>query len=219
MDGNTSSTEHHDPRLNLLDKNELIKIIIAQKSEIVSLNEDFKKLPNLRLYHLERSHHYMHLQYRRRGTVEIVGIPQDVKDERLEEEVIEILKEAEVQINRQSPRKMDIQAVHRLKNRNMTIMKMVNRKYAKEALICGKNLRDTKRYGDNKKIFINDSLCPEFKFLNFAIRNALKRKEMYRYRVRNGISYVQMDDKFDFVQIGHVNDLTNNNISVPKRKK
>ena len=57
MDGNTSSTEHHDPRLNLLDKNELIKIIIAQKSEIVSVNEDFKKLTNLRLYHLERSHY------------------------------------------------------------------------------------------------------------------------------------------------------------------
>ena len=152
MDGNTSSTEHHDPRLNLLDKNELIKIIIAQKSEIVSLNEDFKKLTNLRLYHLERSH-YMHLQYGRMDTVEIVGIPQDVKDERLEEEVIEILKEAEVQVNRQSPRKMDIQAVHRLKNRNVTIVKMVNRKYAKEALICGRNLRDTERYGDNKKIF------------------------------------------------------------------
>ena len=65
----------------------------------------------------------------------MVGIPQDVKDEILEEEVIEILKEAEVQVNRQSARKIDIHAVHRLKSRNVTIVKMVNRKYAKEALI------------------------------------------------------------------------------------
>ena len=137
-------------------------------------------MTNLRLYHLERNH-YMHLQYGRRDSVEIFGIPQDVKDQRLEEDVIDILKEAEVRVNRQSPKKMDIQAVHRLKNRNVTIVKMVKRKFAKEALVCGRNLRDSSRYGANTNIFINDSLCPEFKFLNFAIRNALKSKEIFRY--------------------------------------
>ena len=112
--------------------------------------------------------------------MEIVGIPQDVKDERLEEEVIDILKEAEVRVNRQSPKKMDIQAVHHLKNRKVTIVKMVNRKFAKEALICRRSLRDSSRYDANTNFFINDSLCPEFKFLNFAIRNALKSKEIFR---------------------------------------
>ena len=58
-------------------------------------------MTNLHLYHLERIH-FMHLQYGRRDSQEIVGISQDVKDERLEEEVIEILKEAEVWMNRQS---------------------------------------------------------------------------------------------------------------------
>ena len=189
-----TATEHYDPRHDLLNKKELIDIIIAQKNEIVSLNEDLKKMTNLRLCHLERNH-YMYIQYGRRGiwkkghmeegaygrrdiwkkghmeegtygrrdiwkkghmeegtygrrdiwkkghmeegtygrrdiwkkghmeegtygrrdSVDIFGIPQDVKDERLEG-VIDKLKEAEVwEINRQSPKKMDIQAAHRLK--------------------------------------------------------------------------------------------------------
>ena len=74
----TTATEHYDPRLVLLNKKELIDIIIAKKNEIVSLNEDFNTMTNLRLYYLERNH-YMHLQYGRRDSVEIVGIPQDVK--------------------------------------------------------------------------------------------------------------------------------------------
>ena len=96
---------------------------------------------------------------------------------------------------------------------------MVNRRFAKEALVCGRNLRDSSRYVANTNFFINGSRCREFKFLNFAIRNALKSKEIFRYRVRNGITFVQMDDKSDFVEIGHVNDLQNINITVPERKK
>ena len=100
----------------------------------------------------------------------------------------------EFRVNRQTPDKIDTQAVHRLKNKNITIVKMVNREFAKEALIYGKNLCDTKRYGVNKSIFINDSFCPEFKFLNFAIPKALKSKEIYRYKVMNGINYTQTND-------------------------
>ena len=53
------------------------------------------KLTNLRLYHLERAHN-MNLQYGRRDTVEITGIPVDLPDKVLEDEVIEIFKEAKV---------------------------------------------------------------------------------------------------------------------------
>ena len=207
----------HNPPLELLAKKDFIEIILSLKKEITSLNDDFKKLTNLRFYHLERNQN-MHLQYGRRDSIEIVGIPQDIQDDKLEDEVIDIFKEAEVRVNRQTPKQMDIQAVHRLKNKNITIVKMVNRKFAKEALICGKNLRDTKRYV-NKRIFINDSFCPEFRFLNFAVRKALKSKEIYRYKVRNGINYVQMNDTSGYVEIGHANDLVNINISVPERNK
>lgn len=68
----------------------------------------------------------MHLQYGRRDSV---------IDDKLEAEVIDIFKEAEVRVNRKIHNK--IQAVDRLKNKNITIVKMVNRKYSEVfTVIC-----------------------------------------------------------------------------------
>ena len=112
-------------------KETLIEVITNLRSEITKLNEDYKKIINLRLYHLERNHN-MHMQYGRRETFEIVGIPQDISDENLENEVIDILKEAKVAVNRQPMKKMDIAAVHRLADRKTTVVRVVNRKFSSE---------------------------------------------------------------------------------------
>ena len=102
--------------LNSLDKDQLIKVVLQLKGEISKLNDDYRKVTNLRLYHLERNQN-MYQQYGRRESFEIVGIPQNIVDERLEDEVIDILKEAKVMVNRQPIKKMDICAVHRLGNK------------------------------------------------------------------------------------------------------
>ena len=203
--------------LKNLDKSQLINMVLGLRKEVASITEDFKKLMNLRFYHLERSH-YMNLQYGRRDTVEITGIPDDVNDDALEDEVIDLFKEAKVHVNRQPIKKTDIQAVHRLGNKKTTIVKVVNRKFAKEALFCGKNLKGSKRYGINSPIYINDSFCPEYNFLNFAIRKAYKSKHILKYKVRNGVNYVQKDDASKFVEVGHVFDLENLKIPIPPRK-
>ena len=80
----------------------------------------------------------MHLQYGRRDTVEITGIPETVTDEMLEDEVLEIFKYAQVKINHQPLKEAGIQARYRLANKQTTIVKVVNRKYANEAVRCGK---------------------------------------------------------------------------------
>ena len=89
---------------NNLSNDELIEVILGLKGEITKLNDDFKKVTNLRLYHLERNHN-IYMQYGRRESFEIVGIPQDIPDDRLEDEVIEIMKEAKVLVNRQPLKK------------------------------------------------------------------------------------------------------------------
>ena len=81
--------------LESLSKDDLITIIGNLKGELTKLSEDFRKVTNLRLYHLERSHN-MYLQYNRRESFEIAGIPTTVTPENLEDEVIEICKEAKV---------------------------------------------------------------------------------------------------------------------------
>ena len=143
------------------------------------------------------------------------GIPITVSDDQLEDEVIDIFKEAKMSVHRKPLWKIDIQAVHRLKDKQTTIVKVVNRKFAKGAVICGRNLKDTKRYG-NGKVYLNDSFCPEYKFLNYVVRKAGKDKIICRYKIRNGVNYVQKEPNGDFTEIGHVKDLENINIPVPE---
>ena len=202
--------------LQSLSKDDLIKIINDLKGEVAKLNDDFYKVTNLRLYHLERSQN-MFQQYNRRESFEIAGIPQTVPIEGLEDEVIEICKEEKVYVNRQPIKKTDIVAVHRLADKKTTVVRVMNRKFSREALMCGKNLRDSKRYGDGK-IYINNSFCPEFRFLFYAIRKAAGKKEINRWKIRNGIIHIQKEVDGPFVEIGHVLDLENLKISIPERR-
>ena len=128
------------------------------------------------------------------------------------------MKEEKVFVNQQSLNKMDGVAVHRLKNKKTTILRVVNRKFTREALFCGKNLKNSKRYGNNTKIYINNTFCNEFRFLNFAIRTALREKNIHHYKISNGISYVQKSEHSSYVEIGHVNDLENLQIPIPERR-
>ena len=204
--------------LESLQKDQLITLVLSLKTQMQTLNEDFRKLTNLRLYHLERGQ-FMHLQYSRRNSIEISGIPTNIGDKELEDEVVDVLREAKVLVNRQPVKKMDIEACHRLSNGSTTIVKMVNRKHAKQALFNDSNLKNTRRYGDGQKIYTNDSLCPEFKYLNFAIRKAYSSNNIARYKFRNGITYVKFTEQSDFVEIGHVLDLENLKIPLPSRKR
>ena len=169
------------------------------------------------LVNLERNQN-MNTQYGRRESFEIVGIPENIEDDKLEDEVLEITKEAKVNVNRQPLKKTDICAVHRLKNKQTTIVRVVNRKFSTEAVFSGKNLRGSKRYGE-RKLFINPSFCPEFRFLNWVIRKAKKENLIHRYKIRDGITYVQLEENGVFTQIGHELDLKNLGINVPERKK
>ena len=204
--------------LNGLSKEQLMDMVVSLQDEVLSLKDEFMKVTNLRLYHLERNYN-MQAQYGRRESFEIVSIPQTVTNDELEDEVLDIAKEAKVFVNRQPLKKTDICAVHRLKDGKTTIVRVVNRKFSTEALRCGRNLKDTRRYGEGNRIYINNSFCPEFKFLNFVIRKATANKSIHRYKIRNGITYIQMEENGDFSQIGHVLDLQNKGISIPERKK
>ena len=196
--------------LEQLNKEQLI-------DKLLKMNDDFVKLTSMRLYFLERNA-YMHEQYGRRESFEIVGIPKRIPDADLEDEVIDILKEANVKVDDEDITKKDICAVHRIgKEKATTIVRVVNRKFSWKALISGKNLKDSRRYGEGK-IYINASLCKEFQFLNFAVRQAKKKNLIHKYSVRSGVTYVQMTEGVDeWKEIGHYLDLENLGIPIPPR--
>ena len=219
MEENTHTIINGNVNENVLDalnKQQLIQMVLNLNQTISKLHEDFQRVTNLRLYHLERNL-CMSQQYNRRDTLEIIGIPMHVEEQQMEDEIIEIFKDAKVTVNRQNIKKMDVQAAHRIGKKGVVIVKVVNRKFIRAALINGKNLASNKRYGDETRLFLNDSFTSEFRFLNYVIRRAAKDKRLFKYKVRNGVNFVQKDQDSNFIEIGHANDLDNLGIEIPSR--
>ena len=100
-------------------------------------------------------------QYSRRNNVEISGIPHEILDNNLEDKVIDIYKDAGIEIGH-----MDIEGCHRLPlSRNnaggtkRVIVKFVNRKHSEDVL------RLKKIISSRSKVFISNSLCPYYRYL------------------------------------------------------
>ena len=112
------------PRRTEQSVGELRVTEVMVKKELLSLNINkssgpdkiYKKITNLRFYHLERNQNML-MQYGRRDSVEISGIPQEIGVDKLEDEVIDILKEAEVRVNRQFVKKWIFKLFTALKTR------------------------------------------------------------------------------------------------------
>ena len=103
-------------------------------------------------------------QYGRRNNIVISGIPDDINDNDLESTVIKLMKDVDVYID-----SSDIEACHRIgkldckTSSKKTIVRFVNRKYCKKALLNRKNFAhinsETKyNFKHKNQIFINESL-------------------------------------------------------------
>lgn len=151
---------------------------------------------------------YQSQQYLRRETVEVIGLPDELTDQKqLEEKVVEIFHHAGVNVTTR-----DFHAIHRLKKKSVVIAKCVNRRDAIAVLRAKKKLREVddaakKKLGVSGKIFINESLCPEFSRL-FGVCNALyKKKKISSSYTINGKILICRAGEEDKQVIGHMNDL------------
>ena len=86
-------------------------------------------------------------QYDRRKNIAISGIPDDISDNDLENTVVDIMKDADVDIN-----SSDIEACHRIGKSdlktasNKTIACLINRKYCRKALLKIKKFATINKY-------------------------------------------------------------------------
>ena len=164
-------------------KSQLIEMIKDLTEVNSKLNEEnsilkeinaFKEFTNTRLEKLEREQN-KHLQYTRRDTVEIHGIPKTIPQGQLEDEVIRIFNTAKAEVCGKPLKKKNIHACHRIgRKQETTIVKFTNRKFAVEGLFNGKNLKGNHLYDGNSQVFINNSFCDEFRSLNYEIRQLKK---------------------------------------------
>ena len=147
--------------------NELLNLKDVIIKNLQVENERLRKKVNVlenKILTLESEHNSLE-QYGRRNNIEITGIPDSVPDQNLEEKVVDILNEISVNVSSK-----DIEACHRVdvsKNSSKeTIVRFINRKHAKKALISRKNLR--KSSSSNCNVFINEDLTVKKKRNRFS---------------------------------------------------
>ena len=130
-------------------------------------------------------------QYGRRNNLVLSGIPNTVEDKDLESTVSSILSDIDVPIGPHN-----VEACHRIglsaKNKSKkTMIRLVNRRYAKKALINRKNIDsiDNAKYNfdSRTKIFINENLSPANESIAYNCRKLRRAKLIDSSYFRNGI--------------------------------
>ena len=194
-----------------LEEQQLIQMVLSLSSTFKQMQEDCSKAIDLRLCNLERKFN-MSQPYLRRDSVEISGIPSNILDGQIEDEVIEVFRDAKVTVNRQPIKSL------RIGKGGKVIVKVVNRKFIPAALINCKNLKGSRKYGEGAKLYVHDSFTLEFSYFNYLVRTAFKGQNIFKYKVRYGVTLVQKKEGDEFVEVGYANDLKNIGILVPDRE-
>ena len=179
---------------------------LANENAVLKEIHKFVELTNKRLEKLEREQNRS-LQYNRRNNIEISGIPANIPTNDLEKEVIKLYQAADITVHGQKLAHRDIEACHRIGKKNVTIVRYVNRKFAREGLWNGKNLKGKNVYGADSAVYINNSFCNEYRHINFLIRKAKKDGKIHHWKVRNGINMVKVAENEEYVEITHRLDL------------
>ena len=204
-------------RFKNVSKDQLIKIVIEKEEKEKALVERLEKLEKEierikyldRIIDLERQL-YQQQQYSRRECIEVVNIPTSVTDgQPLEDKVIELFQYAGVNV-----RQRDFHAIHRLANKNVVISKCVNRRDAIGILKNRKKLREATSEDKNhlgipeeKKIYVNESLCPQYRRLYGLCNTFFKKKIIASCYTINGTIKAQVKVNGPKKDILHMQDL------------
>ena len=187
----------------------MAKELLSLRGEIAALRDTShiqNGLPN-RLVEIERRISLQE-QYSRRECLDIVNIPEEIPNNELEGTVLEIFKCAGVKL---APR--DFHAIHRKKGNSTVIAKLVNRRDAIDILRAKGFIRnfpgETKAHlklNPDKKVYVNENLCPSFSRLMGISNKLLKLKAVSGFYVLNGLLRLNLLDG-GVAFISHLEDL------------
>ena len=152
-------------------------------------------------------------QYGRRNNIVISGIPDDIENEKLVDTVTSIMEDVNVVIE-----DGDIEACHRIGKTDpktaskKTIVRFINRKHCKKALINRKNLMNINserkyNFTRNNKIFINENLTRANESIAFYGRKLKKSREIHSCFTKDGVVHVKRSERSKPFKVHHINDL------------
>ena len=224
-------TTHTEAVLNELSKSELVQLVVQTEaslaSQITNLTTEVKDLlgylkkleadlavkKNVNSKLLERvvqneRQCWANAQYSRRDTIEVTGIPSSIRDKDLEDKVCNVFGEIGVNVNER-----DIEICYRLREKDKTIVKFVNRKDCTNILKVKKDLKHldpTKlSFSEGTKIFINESLCPYYRGIWNKCKKLRANQKLHQFYTINGTARVKLEKKGPPKSITHMFDLVN----------
>ena len=118
---------------------------------------------------------YSNAQYSRKESIELSGFDPSIPNEEIEGKVVNLLNF--LKDDQESPySKDDIQACHKVKNPKNVICKFVKRRRMRQVVNNRKKVKgkDLKNYGIPGKLFINESLSPAYKQIDWKCRQLKK---------------------------------------------
>ena len=150
-------------------------------------------------------------QYRRRSNIIISGIPDDISDNDLESTVIDIMKDVDVDVN-----SSDIEACHRIGQSDQraaskkAIVRFINRKYCKKALLKRKNFVSINtitnyNFSCNNQIFINESLTKTNEPLAFCSRKLKCSGLIHSCYTKDRVVHIKKSEHAKAIKVYHIN--------------
>ena len=125
--------------------------------------------------------------------MEVVGIPMSVRDNVLQQKFCDVIQEIGVDICDR-----DIQACHRLKDKDQTIVKFTNRKDCLRILRVKRQLKGLDPSAvdlpEGTKIFINESLCPYYRGIWNKCKKLRDKQKVYQYYTINGLIRLRIEE-------------------------
>ena len=208
-------------QLNDLTREELIEELLKFNDlaqQISNLNEKLDRtfsqlevsktcnsLLNKRLVSLERTC-LDNAQYLRREMIEVNPVPSDIPDNELEEKICHALSLTGVTVTPD-----DLDACHRLKNKNNVIIKFKSRKVKQRVTINRRNLKNKATELSNLKftgnLFINESMCSDNHKLFYKCRKLKKAKKIHSTWFFNNSVNIQINQDGNIHRVFHTYDL------------
>ena len=142
----------------------------------------------------------------RRQCLEIAGIATSILQESLEGKICQIFEATGASVD-----KNDIDDCHRFRDKELTVVKFLQRKDYQQVLRCKKDLQSINISNldlpEGTELFINEILCPYYKGLSVMCKRLRDRKRIHSFFAALGII------KFRFEQHELVNVITHQSIN------
>ena len=180
-------------KAEITEINETTKTILAENIKLKSSLEVSKTVSNRLSGQVNALEIQLNKsdQYSRRECLEIVGIPESIRDCDLEDKSLEVFKSIGVSL---TPEK--VHACHSIGRNGRVIIKLVNRKDVQAILVNKKKLKESDKskidLKANTKVFINESLCPYYKGIWSRCKKLLTLGEIDSFWTSNGTVKVKL---------------------------